>query len=245
MSGKDVFEAFYKKDFANRLLLGKRASIDAENSMITKASALHFPSLSTKKFAPMRISHDKILMGIGVLQLKNECGCQFTNKIEGMFKVWSCKVGRIVAAAAAKHLTPVILELGGKCPVIVDTNINLKVDALAQELEKFYGKEPLKSPDLSRIVNSSHFNRLTQLMDDKKVSGKIVHGGQRDKSNLKIAPTILLDVPADSLIMNEEIFGPLLPIITVDKVAEGFNVINSREKPLAAYLFTNDEKLIS
>ncbi|KAL2503596.1 Aldehyde dehydrogenase family 3 member H1 [Abeliophyllum distichum] len=221
MSGKDVFEAFYKKDFAKRLLLGKSASIDAENSMITKAR--------------------------------------------------SCKVGRIVAAAAAaKHLTPVILELGGKCPVATRRSISGKwgsnsgqtcvspdyiittkefapklVDTLAQELEKFCGKDPLKSPDLSRIVNSSHFNRLTQLMDDKKVSGKIVHGGQRDKSNLKIAPTILLDVPADSLIMNEEIFGPLLPIITVDKVAEGFNVINSREKPLAAYLFTNDEKLIN
>ncbi|XP_022894224.1 aldehyde dehydrogenase-like [Olea europaea var. sylvestris] len=188
------------------------------------------------------------------------------------------KVGRIVAAAAAKHLTPVILELGGKCPVIVDTKTNLEVtarrlilgkwgsnsgqtcvspdyilttkefapklvDALVRELKKFYGKEPLESLDLSRIINSSHFNRLTKLMDDEKVSGKIVHGGQRDKTTLKIAPTILLDVSEDSLIMNEEIFGPLFPIITVDKIEDSFNVINAREKPLAAYLFTNDEML--
>ncbi|GLU01070.1 hypothetical protein SLE2022_183960 [Rubroshorea leprosula] len=189
------------------------------------------------------------------------------------------RIGRIVMAATAKHLTPVVLELGGKCPVIVDSGINLRVtarriimgkwgcnngqacispdyiittkdytpklvDALKHELEQFYGKNPLESKDLSRIVNSNHFARLTKLLDDDTVSGKIVHGGARDKTNLKIAPTILLDVPRDSLIMNEEIFGPLLPIITVDKVEDSFNVINSSgTKPLAAYLFSNNKKL--
>ncbi|KAL3513644.1 hypothetical protein ACH5RR_026361 [Cinchona calisaya] len=188
------------------------------------------------------------------------------------------KVGRIVMSAAAKHLTPVVLELGGKSPVIVDSDIDLKVsarriiagkwgcnngqacispdyiittkdyvseliDALSSELEKFYGKDPFKSDDLSRIVNSNHFHRLCKLLDDDKVSGKIVHGGQKDITNLKIAPTLLLDVPEDSLIMNEEIFGPLLPIITVNKLEESFNIIKSKEKPLAAYLFTNNKKL--
>lgn len=188
------------------------------------------------------------------------------------------KVGRVILAAAAKHLTPVVLELGGKCPVVVDSNINLKVatkricsgkwgcnngqtcvspdyiittkdfasvllDALSAELENFYGKDPLHSNDLSSIVNSRHFERLTKLLDDEKVSGKIVVGGQRDKNNLKIAPTIILDAPGDSLIMNEEIFGPLLPIITVDKLEEAIGLINTREKPLAAYLFSNDKKL--
>ncbi|KAL9144669.1 hypothetical protein ABFS82_14G310800 [Erythranthe guttata] len=188
------------------------------------------------------------------------------------------RVARIVLAAAAKHLTPVILELGGKCPAVVDANINLKVtarriisgkwgcnngqtcispdyilttkeyapkvvDALAAELEKFYGKDPLGSNDLSRIVNIHHFDRLEKLMDDEKVSGKIVHGGQRDKTNLKIAPTILLDVEEDSLIMNEEIFGPLLPIVTVNKIEDSFGAINAKGKPLAAYLFTNDKTL--
>lgn len=123
-----------------------------------------------------------------------------------------------------------------------------QVDALKHELEGFYGKNQLESKDRSRIVNSNHFARLTKLLDEDKVSGKIVHGGERDKANLwvavcifllfhwysfakcnghfillmllssnhrKIAPTILLDVPRDSLIMNEEIFGPLLPIFTV------------------------------
>ncbi|KAJ8625417.1 hypothetical protein MRB53_033947 [Persea americana] len=188
------------------------------------------------------------------------------------------KVGRIVMAAAAKHLTPVVLELGGKNPVVVDSNVNLKVavrriiagkwgcnngqacispdyiittksfapqliDALKSTLEEFYGKDPLQSKDLSRIVNSSHFQRLAQLLDDDKVSGKIVHGGQRDEKRIKIAPTLLLDVPHNSLIMKEEIFGPLLLIITVDKVEDSFVIINSRSKPLAAYLFTNDKAL--
>jgi aldehyde dehydrogenase (NAD+) len=188
------------------------------------------------------------------------------------------KVGRIVMAAAAKHLTPVILELGGKSPVIVDSNINLQVscrriiagkwgcnngqacvspdyiittkdfaptlvESLKSELIKFYGEDPLNSKDLSRIVNSNHYARLINLLDDDKVSGKIVHGGQRDKTKLQIAPTILLDVPEDSLIMNEEIFGPLLPIILVDKVGQSFDLINTKSKPLAAYLFTNDKKL--
>ncbi|MBA0837235.1 hypothetical protein Goarm_009410, partial [Gossypium armourianum] len=159
------------------------------------------------------------------------------------------RVARIVMAAAAKHLTPVVLELGGKSPVIVDSDINLKVatrriiagkwgcnngqacispdyiittkdyatklvDSFKCELERFYGKDPLESKDLSRIVNSNHFDRLSKLMDEEKVSSKIVHGGQRNEKNLQIAPTIFLDVPVNSLIMKEEIFGPLLPIIT-------------------------------
>ncbi|XP_045809563.1 aldehyde dehydrogenase family 3 member H1-like [Trifolium pratense] len=155
------------------------------------------------------------------------------------------KVGRIVMAAAAKHLTPIILELGGKSPTVVDSNVNLEVtarriisgkwgcnngqacvapdyiittkdfapklvDALKTELENFFGKNPLESVDLSRIVSSNHFARLTKLLDDNKVSGNIVCGGQKDESKLRIAPTLLLDVPRDSLIMSEEIFGPLL-----------------------------------
>lgn len=199
-------------------------------------------------------------------------------KWDKIFYTGNGKVGRIVMAAAAKHLTPVVLELGGKSPVIVDSNINLKVavrriiagkwgcnngqacispdyiittkenapkllDAMKLELEKFYGKDPLKSGDLSRIVNANHFHRLSKLLDDNKVVDKVVHGGQRDENNLKIAPTILLDVPEDSLIMKEEIFGPLLLILTVNKVEESIQFINAREKPLAAYLFTGNKKL--
>lgn len=199
-------------------------------------------------------------------------------KWDKIFYTGNGRIGRIVMAAAAKHLTPVVMELGGKSPVVVDSGINLQVaarriiagkwgcnngqacispdyiittedyapkvvDALKGELEAFYGKNPLLSKDLSRIVNSNHFARLIKLLDEDKVSSKIVYGGERDSANLRIAPTILLDVPRDSLIMTEEIFGPLLPIITVDKLEDSFDVINSGTKPLAAYLFTNDKKL--
>ncbi|KAF2296712.1 hypothetical protein GH714_001380 [Hevea brasiliensis] len=172
-----------------------------------------------------------------------ETSALLEQKWEKIFYTGNGRVARIVMAAAAKHLTPVVLELGGKSPVVIDAGINLQVDTLKNELERFYGKTPLESKDLSRIVNSNHFARLTKLLDEDKVSGNIVHGGERDKESLKIAPTILLDVPQDSLIMNEEIFGPLLPIILVNKIEESFDLINSGTKPLAAYLFSNKKKL--
>ncbi|KAG2623308.1 aldehyde dehydrogenase family 3 member H1-like [Panicum virgatum] len=199
-------------------------------------------------------------------------------KWDKIFYTGNSKVGRIVMSFAAKHLTPVVLELGGKCPVVVDSNVDLHVatkriaagkwgcnngqacispdyiittksfapkllDSLKKVLNKFYGKDPLRSEDLSRIVNSNHFNRLKALMDEEMVSDKIVFGGQSDEQQLKIAPTLLLDAPLDSAIMKEEIFGPLLPIITVDKIHESFALINSMTKPLAAYLFSKDSKL--
>ncbi|XP_054806829.1 aldehyde dehydrogenase family 3 member H1-like isoform X2 [Prosopis cineraria] len=190
----------------------------------------------------------------------------------------SARVGRIVMTAAAKHLTPVILELGGKCPAVVDSNINLQVaarriiagkwacnagqacisvdyiitkrefastlmNALKDELEHCFGKNPIESKDMSRIVSPLQFARLVKLLEEDQVSDKIVLGGQKDENQLKIAPTILLDVPDDSTVMQEEIFGPILPILTVDNLEDSFDIIRSKPKPLAAYLFTNDEKL--
>ncbi|XP_051139445.1 aldehyde dehydrogenase-like [Andrographis paniculata] len=194
-----------------------------------------------------------------------------------IFYTGNSKIGRIVMTAAAKHLTPVVLELGGKCPAVVDSNVDLKVaarrlaagkfcnsgqtcvspdyvltsnefapkliNAISSEVEKFYGKDPLQSNDLARIINARHFQRVANLLDDEKISDKIVFGGQRDKTNLKISPTIILDAPGDSLVMGEEIFGPLLPIITVNKVEDSIPFINAKEKPLAAYLFSSDKKL--
>ncbi|XP_047337901.1 aldehyde dehydrogenase family 3 member H1-like isoform X2 [Impatiens glandulifera] len=195
-----------------------------------------------------------------------------------IFYTGSARVGRIVMSAAAKHLTPVVLELGGKCPAVVDSDVDLQIaarrivagkwgcnsgqtcvspdyvittkafalkliDSLRSELINFFGDTPLESKDMSRIVNSYHFSRLAKLMDDDRASDKIVVGGQRNEHQLRIAPTILLNVPEDCPIMNEEIFGPLLPIQTVENVKDSFEYIKSRPKPLAAYLFTNNETL--
>nr|AMJ39513.1 aldehyde dehydrogenase 3I1 isoform [Bixa orellana] len=197
-------------------------------------------------------------------------------KWDKIFFTGGGRVGRIVMSAAARHLTPVTLELGGKNPVVVDSNVDVEVaarrivagkwaancgqicigadyiittkkfapkliDVLRNKIEEFFGKDPTESSDQSRIVNSFHFRRLANLLDE--VSDKIVVGGQRDESRLKIAPTILLDVPENAQIMQEEIFGPLLPIITVENLEECFGIIEAKPKPLSAYLFTNDQRL--
>jgi aldehyde dehydrogenase (NAD+) len=114
---------------------------------------------------------------------------------------------------------------------------------------EFYGEDPRTSKDLARIVNKNHFKRLTALLDDPATAEKIIHGGERDEKSLYIAPTLLLDVPLDAPIMNEEIFGPLLPIITVKGPDEAIDIISKEPKPLALYVFTNNktvqEKMVS
>uniref|UniRef100_A0A1J3HUA1 Aldehyde dehydrogenase n=1 Tax=Noccaea caerulescens TaxID=107243 RepID=A0A1J3HUA1_NOCCA len=195
-----------------------------------------------------------------------------------IFFTGGARVGRIVMAAAAKNLTPVVLELGGKCPALVDSDVNLQVaarriiagkwacnngqacigvdyvittkdfaskliDALKTELKTFFGENPFESNDVSRIVNAFHFKRLESMLKENGIADKIVHGGQTSEDKLKISPTILVNVPEASSMMQEEIFGPLLPVITVQKIEDGFQVIRSKPKPLAAYLFTTNKEL--
>ncbi|PWA75354.1 aldehyde dehydrogenase 3F1 [Artemisia annua] len=199
-------------------------------------------------------------------------------KWDKIFFTGSTKVGKIVMAAAAKHLTPVTLELGGKCPVIFDSlpNSDMKVaikrivsgkwgpcagqacigidymlveqkraSTLIEELKKiikrFYGDDVKNLKNIARIVNKVHFDRLRNLLEDPAVANCIVYGGSFDETNLTIEPTILLDPPLDAEIMNEEIFGPLLPIITLDNIEESIDFINSKPKPLALYAFTKSD----
>ena len=181
-----------------------------------------------------------------------------------------CNVGRIVMAAAAKHLTPVTLELGGKSPCIVDDSANLKVsakriawgkfmncgqtcvapdyilvtdkvhDELVSQLKaavtEFYGSDPQASDDYPRIVNENHFDRVSSLIDSEKT----VHGGETDRSDKYIAPTLMTDITPDDPAMQQEIFGPVLPIIRIGDMDEAIQFVNDREKPLAPYIFTQD-----
>ncbi|KAJ8528990.1 hypothetical protein K7X08_035825 [Anisodus acutangulus] len=202
-------------------------------------------------------------------------------KWDKIFFTGSTKVAQIVMAAAAKHLTPVTLELGGKCPAIIDSlssswdrKIAMKrilsgkfgscagqaciaIDyilvekAFANELVQLiklgipnmYGENPKESHSISRIINRSHFLRIKNLLDEPMVKASVIYGGSTDEDNLYIEPTVLLDPPVQAAIMTEEIFGPLLPIITVDKIEDSIEFINARPKPLAIYAFTNDEAL--
>ncbi|KAK9228034.1 hypothetical protein WN944_020981 [Citrus x changshan-huyou] len=205
--------------------------------------------------------------------------CKAIKVTNGGVDVWSPRVGSIVMSAAAKHLTPVTLELGGKCPAILDTlssPLDIKVtvkriiggkfascngqvcigvdyilvekkfaatliELLKTTIKKFYGENPKDSKSISRIINEYHFERLRKVLEDPLVADAIVHGGLLDKENLFIEPTILLDPPLDAEIMTEEIFGPILPIITLNNIQESIEFINSRPKPLVIYAFTKDE----
>ncbi|QRW05395.1 aldehyde dehydrogenase family protein [Ceratobasidium sp. AG-Ba] len=185
-------------------------------------------------------------------------------------------VGRIVATAAAKHLTPVTLELGGKSPVVVDPKTDLKVaarrilwgktanagqtcvapdyiivpeegqEALVNELtaayKQFYPNGAKQSDSYARIVSERHYDRLKQMVDETK--GSVVAGGSADADRAQkfIAPTIVKDVHGDDILMQSEIFGPVLPIVAVKDVDAAIQYINDHDHPLALYVFTNDAK---
>uniref|UniRef100_A0A914XQ08 Aldehyde dehydrogenase domain-containing protein n=1 Tax=Plectus sambesii TaxID=2011161 RepID=A0A914XQ08_9BILA len=179
-------------------------------------------------------------------------------------------VGKLIMAAAAKHLTPVTLELGGKCPVIVEKDADIEiagkriawgkwlncgqtclapdyilttaevkpklVAAMKKAVDSFYEGNPKTHNDYARVINDRHFERLSTLLD--KTEGTVLMGGERDKSDLYIQPTIL-DVKATDAFMKDEIFGPVLPIVTIKSLDEALEHIKDGEKPLAAYIFTN------
>ena len=192
-------------------------------------------------------------------------------KFDHIFFTGGTKIGQLVMEAAAKNLTPVTLELGGKSPCIVDTEIDLEEtakriawgkflnagqtciapdyllveksikEALITKLQecivKFYGTNPQTSPDYCRIVNERQFNRLKALLKD----GDILTGGQTDLAEKYIAPTLMTNVSLESELMQEEIFGPILPILDYANLEDAIAFINERPKPLALYLFSNNK----
>ncbi len=197
-------------------------------------------------------------------------------KFDHIFFTGGNAVGKIVMEAAAKHLTPVTLELGGKCPCIVDTDIEIKIaarritwgkffnagqtclapdyllvarkikDNLLSEIKKcieeFYGENPAQTPDYARIINQKQFDRLVNYLKDLK-DGKIIIGGETVSDERYIAPTVIDSVSWEDKVMQEEIFGPILPIIEFTDIKEAINIVNSQPKPLALYLFSQNKNL--
>lgn len=189
-----------------------------------------------------------------------------------IFFTGSHALGRTVMAAAAKNLTPVVLELGGKSPCIVDYDADIEVaarriawgkclnagqtciapdyllvhsavkdrliNALREEFKHLLGEEPQQSKHFVRIVNERAFDRLVGYFKD----GDIVVGGQTERSERFIAPTILDNVNPESAVMQDEIFGPIFPVVTFQTTAEAVNFVTSREKPLALYYFGKSGK---
>ncbi|MEG5014767.1 MULTISPECIES: aldehyde dehydrogenase [unclassified Microcoleus] len=193
-------------------------------------------------------------------------------KFDHIFFTGGTKIGRIVMEAAAKHLTPVTLELGGKSPCIVDSDIQVEytakriawgkflnagqtciapdyllvdkkvkpalMTAIKTAIHEFYGDDPQTSPDYSRIINQRQLDRLSGFIKD----GEIVVGGEVKPEDRYIAPTVLDRVSWDSPVMQDEIFGPILPVLEYDDFGEAIAQINARPKPLALYLFSKNKE---
>jgi len=183
------------------------------------------------------------------------------------------RVARVVMTAAAKHLTPVTLELGGKSPCLIDKSADIEVaasriawgkfinagqtcvapdhvlvhrevatqfiDAITRKIKDFYGDDPEQSPDYCRIASERHTERFARLLEGHKIHV----GGRVDVAKRFVEPTIVLDPPADSALMQEEVFGPVLPVITVDEMHHAIKFVADRPKPLALYLFTKSKAL--
>ena len=188
-----------------------------------------------------------------------------------IFFTGSVNVGRKVLEKAAQHITPVTLELGGKSPCIIDETANIPLAAarvvfgkylncgqtcvapdyvlidrkvkdaflaeVRRQIRKMFGDEALANQDYGRIINRRHFDRLLGLIDENK----LFHGGRSDAETLRIEPTVLTDVTPDDDVMQEEIFGPIMPVIAFDTIDEAEAFVSGREKPLALYLFTSDK----
>jgi aldehyde dehydrogenase (NAD+) len=193
-------------------------------------------------------------------------------RFDYIFFTGSVNVGKNVMAAAAKHLTPVTLELGGKSPCIVDKNIDVNLaarrivwgkflnagqtcvavdyllvpkdvkpellKAISHWIKMFYGTDPSQSPDFPKIINRKHLERLIGLL----ASGEKITGGNVDQDRLYFSPTVLDNVTWDDPVMQEEIFGPILPVLEYDDLLEVIDMVNKRPKPLALYFFSNSRK---
>jgi aldehyde dehydrogenase (NAD+) len=191
-------------------------------------------------------------------------------RFDTIFFTGSTGVGRAVMAAAARHLTPVTLELGGKCPCLVCADAPLEltarriawgkfmnagqtcvapdfvlaehricqplVEALKQAIREFYGDNPQLSADYGRIINRLHLDRLTGWLS----CGQIACGGLYDARDLYLAPTVLTGVAAEAPVMQEEIFGPILPVLEFDRLEDALGSLRRQPAPLALYLFTRD-----
>ena len=197
--------------------------------------------------------------------------CLLREHFDYIFFTGSQAVGKEVMRNAAEHLTPVTLELGGKSPCIVDQSANIRLaarrivfgkylncgqtcvapdyiychrsvkDALVKEIKQQiqiqYGRDPLHNPDYGKIINEKHFDRILGLIEERKT----VHGGNSDRKALRIEPTVLDNVTFSDPVMQEEIFGPVMPILVFDSLEEVIDRINTMPHPLALYFFTSDK----
>ncbi|WP_228899402.1 aldehyde dehydrogenase family protein [Streptomyces sp. DH1] len=254
---------------AQLLLAPVVGALAAGNAVVAKPSELApATSAALARLLPRYLDTDAVAVVEGGVP---ETTALLAERFDHIFYTGNGTVGRIVMRAAAEHLTPVTLELGGKSPAFVDRDADLDTvaprlvagkflnagqtcvapdyvltdpetaaalePALVRAVEAQYGADPARSTEYARIVNERHFDRLTGLLD----SGRVVVGGGSDRSRKYLAPTVLADVAPDAPVMREEIFGPILPIVTVPGLDEAIDFVNDRDKPLALYVFSESD----
>jgi acyl-CoA reductase-like NAD-dependent aldehyde dehydrogenase len=252
----------------NLLIAPLVGAMAAGNCVVIKPS--EFASNMSKTFSGLisKYFHTDYICAVeGGVEISQQL---LAEKFDYIFYTGSTAVGRVVMEAAARNLTPVTLELGGKSPCIVDEDASLDyavkriawgkffnagqtciapdyclvhsaikdvfLEKMKKTIQDFYGDDPMQSPDYARIVNEKHFQRLTRLLGD----GNIIAGGKTDATNLYIAPTLIDRVSLQDGIMQEEIFGPLLPIITFDRLEQAIDMVNRLPRSLALYFFSNN-----
>jgi aldehyde dehydrogenase (NAD+) len=253
------------------LLIPAAGAIAAGNAVVMKPSEVSSEtSRVLAKIVPQYFTDKAVAIVEGGVQETTEL---LKQKFDHIFYTGNGAVGRVVMRAAAENLTPVTLELGGKSPTIVDASANIAVaarriawakyvnagqtcvapdyvlahksianelvEAIRTSITEFYGSDPHASKDYSRVISLKHFSRLTSLIS----SGKVAIGGQSEQAERYIAPTVLVDVDQNSAVMQEEIFGPILPVLEVGSIDEAIGFVNSRPHPLALYVFAQDNSV--
>jgi aldehyde dehydrogenase (NAD+) len=258
-----------------QLVLGPlAAAIAAGNAVVCKPSEVApASSRALARLLPEYLDPDAVAVVEGGVP---ETTALLGQRWDHIFYTGNGTVGRIVAEAAARHLTPVTLELGGKTPVIVDRDADVELAAgrvafaklvnagqtcvaadhawvhrdledaflaaLGRQLRRRYGPDARRSPDLGRIVSTAHAARLAGLLDRSR--HEVVLGGEVDVEARYVAPTVLRGVTPESPLMGEEIFGPVLPVLTFADLAEPIEAIRAGDHPLALYLFTGSEATV-
>ncbi len=248
-------------------------SIAAGNTAIVKPSAYSFATSEIiKKIISECFAPEYVAVVTGG---RNENSALLEQKFDFVFFTGSQAVGKEVLRHTAEHLTPAVLELGGKSPCIVDSTANIKLAAkrivfgkylncgqtcvapdyilcdktikdkfayeVIKEIKKQYGENPINNKDYGKIINQKHFARLCSLIDENKV----IIGGNTNADTCQIAPTVMDNVSFDDKVMGEEIFGPIMPIITYDDFDTVIDELKDKDKPLALYLFSSDKKHIN
>lgn len=247
------------------------AAMVAGNTAILKPSELsEKTSILIHRLISENFDEGYIKVVMGAVE---ESKAMLEQRFDYVFFTGGTEIGRYVYQAAARHLTPVTLELGGKSPCIVDEDIQLThtsrrilwgkftnagqtcvapdyllvnkkiksklIDKMKEHLLEFYGEDPSKSPDYGRIISQRHFDRIARMIDSEKV----IVGGQTDRDEKYIAPTLLEGVSLNDSVMQEEIFGPVLPIIEYNTLDEAIAFVKQFEKPLALYIYSENSSV--